>query len=268
MDEAHHYRAPAALKAINELKPILGLELTATPTSGPGDDNRFSNIIYEYDLSHALKDGLLKNPIVIGKVDFNKANYTDTTLEQLKIKDGIHIHELKKQQLKSYASLMNQRAVKPIILIIAKDTEHADALQAWIQSDECYSGKYKDKVQCVHSSLKKDEEEKMIRDLLAIEAPDNPIEIVIHVNMLKEGWDVVNLYTIIPLRKANSKILIEQSLGRGLRLPYGKRIGGLHADIDELAIISHDKFNDIINEANKPHSLLRGGKLLGKDIPT
>lgn len=49
------------------------------------------------------------------------------------------------------------------------------------------------------------------------------MEIVIHVNMLKEGWDVNNLYTIVPLRTAASKILREQMVGRGLRLPYGER---------------------------------------------
>ena len=54
---------------------------------------------------------------------------------------------------------------------------------------------------------------------------DEPTEIVIHVNMLKEGWDVTNLYTIVPLRAANARTLIEQSIGRGLRLPYGKRTG-------------------------------------------
>jgi len=54
--------------------------------------------------------------------------------------------------------------------------------------------------------------------LLTVENKDNPTEIVIHVNMLKEGWDVTNLYTIVPLRAANSKTLVEQSIGRGLRL--------------------------------------------------
>ncbi len=44
--------------------------------------------------------------------------------------------------------------------------------------------------------------------------------------MLKEGWDVSNLYTIVPLRAANAAVLIEQTIGRGLRLPFGgKRTG-------------------------------------------
>ena len=84
---------------------------------------------------------------------------------------------------------------------------------------------------------------------------DEPTEIVIHVNMLKEGWDVTNLYTIVPLRAANARMLIEQSIGRGLRLPYGKRTGV--AAVDRLNIVAHDKFQEIIDEANRPDSPIR-----------
>jgi len=77
---------------------------------------------------------------------------------------------------------------------------------------------------------------------------------VVHVNMLKEGWDVTNLYTIVPLRAANAKILIEQSIGRGLRLPYGKRTGVMA--VDRLNIVAHDRFQEIIDEANRPDSAL------------
>jgi type III restriction enzyme len=82
-----------------------------------------------------------------------------------------------------------------------------------------------------------------------VESVDEPTEIVIHVNMLKEGWDVTNLYTIVPLRAANARTLIEQSIGRGLRLPYGKRTGV--AAVDRLNIVAHDKFQEIIDEANR-----------------
>ncbi|MEZ4615379.1 MAG: hypothetical protein R2867_07680 [Caldilineaceae bacterium] len=50
-----------------------------------------------------------------------------------------------------------------------------------------------------------------MKKLLSVEDRHNPVEIVVHVNMLKEGWDVTNLYTIVPLRTANSKTLVEQS---------------------------------------------------------
>jgi type III restriction enzyme len=100
----------------------------------------------------------------------------------------------------------------------------------------------------VDSSKTGAEEDEMIERLLKVESPEEPTEIVIHVNMLKEGWDVTNLYTIVPLRAANARTLIEQSIGRGLRLPYGKRTGV--AAVDRLNIVAHDKFQEIIDEAN------------------
>jgi len=58
----------------------------------------------------------------------------------------------------------------------------------------------------------------------------------------------------VPLRAANARILIEQSIGRGLRLPYGKRTGV--TVVDRLNIVAHDKFQEIISEANKPDSAI------------
>ena len=91
--------------------------------------------------------------------------------------------------------------------------------------------------------------------MLSLEKPDNKIEIVIHVNMLKEGWDVTNLYTIVPLRASASETLTEQTIGRGLRLPYGDRTGV--DEVDRLSIVSHDKYEAIVNLANDPNSLVR-----------
>lgn len=96
--------------------------------------------------------------------------------------------------------------------------------------------------------------------LLEVEKSENPIEIVIHVNMLKEGWDVNNLYTIVPLRTAASKILREQMVGRGLRLPYGKRTGD--KDVDAVMLTAHDKFSDILQEAQKGDSIFKAGNVI------
>ena len=76
----------------------------------------------------------------------------------------------------------------------------------------------------------------------------------IHVNMLKEGWDVNNLYTSVPLRTAASKIRREQMVGRGLRLP-GERTGD--RDVDAVMLTAHDKFNDILAEAQKGDSIFK-----------
>ena len=72
MDESHRYRASAGVRAINELRPILGLELTATPQIEKGTRAEpFDNVIYSYPLSEALKDGFVKDPAVATRENFD-----------------------------------------------------------------------------------------------------------------------------------------------------------------------------------------------------
>jgi len=266
MDESHRYRASAGVKAINELKPILGLELTATPQIEKGTTTeKFKNAIYSYPLASALSDGYVKQPAVATRENFNASAYDDDSLEKLKLEDGVRVHEETKVQLEVYSRENSVKRVKPFMLVVAKDVEHANALVATLESDDFFDGAYKGKVITVHSKTTGAEKDEVVEQLLTVEDPKNPIEIVVHVNMLKEGWDVTNLYTIVPLRKADSRTLVEQSIGRGLRLPYGKRTG--NESVDRLTIVAHDKFQEIVDEANRGDWILVTGVVIGKDIP-
>jgi type III restriction enzyme len=266
MDESHRYRASAGVRAINELKPILGLELTATPQIEMGGRSEpFKNVIYAYPLATAITDGFVKEPAVATRENFDKANYTDDELELLKLEDGVRIHEHTKIELEVFARQAGKPIVKPFMLVVAQDTDHADALVERIRGDEFFEGRYKNRVITVHSALRGEEKDDTVQRLLAVEDPDEPTEIVVHVNMLKEGWDVTNLYTIVPLRAANSRTLVEQSIGRGLRLPFRRRTGV--AAVDRLTIVSHDRFQEIVDEANRPDSIIRAGVVIGRDIP-
>jgi type III restriction enzyme len=266
MDESHRYRATAGVRAINELKPILGLELTATPQIEAGaKTQQFKNIIYSYPLSNAMTDGFVKEPAVATRENFDINNYDAAGLERLKLEDGVRIHENTKVELEVYARQNETKIVKPFMLVVAQDTEHANALVKLMEDDAFFEGRYRDKVITVHSNVRGEEKDEVVQQLLTVEDPANSVEIVIHVNMLKEGWDVTNLYTIVPLRAANSRTLVEQSIGRGLRLPYGKRVGV--PAVDRLTIVSHDKFQEIVDHANDPNSIIRTGIMIGKDIP-
>jgi type III restriction enzyme len=261
MDESHRYRASAGIRAINELKPILGLELTATPFVETNKGSiQFKNVIYDYPLGKAMADGFVKEPAVVTQKNFDPTQFTPSQIEEIKLQDGVRLHENTKVELLTYARQTGTQTVKPFMLIIARDTTHAAQLIEFIKSDKFFEGRYKYKVIQVDSSKTGAEEDEMIQKLLAVESPDEPTEIVIHVNMLKEGWDVTNLYTIVPLRAANARILIEQSIGRGLRLPYGKRTGVI--TVDRLNIVAHDRFQEIIDEANKPDSVIHVTKLI------
>ncbi|MGO5160484.1 MULTISPECIES: DEAD/DEAH box helicase [unclassified Bilifractor] len=237
MDEAHHYYAPASMKAINYLKPILGLEFTATPKSP-------SNVIYSYDVARGAAEGYLKIPVVMGRS--NIAGYSQDDIEEMKIRDGLTLHEHRKTVLREYCANNELDYVKPIVLIACKDTDHAKKIRALIDSDDFMNGKYKGKVIEIHSKQTGEESEENVRLLLSIENAKNPIEIVLHVYKLKEGWDVNNLFTIIPLNAAKSDILAMQTIGRGLRLPFGEQTG--NEDLDTLDIVAHDHYRELVDE--------------------
>lgn len=256
MDESHRYRASAGVRAINELKPILGLELTATPfVEVGGNQITFQNVLYHYSLAQAMADGFVKEPAVVTQKNFRVDQVSPEALETIKLEDGIRVHENTKVHLETWARQNDKPIVKPFMLVVSRDTAHADQLQKFMESADFFSGRYAGKVIQVHSNQRGEEKEEVVQRLLAVENPDEPTEIVVHVNMLKEGWDVTNLYTIVPLRAANARTLVEQSLGRGLRLPYGKRTGD--QAVDTLHIIAHDSFQAIVDEANRGDSVLK-----------
>lgn len=261
MDESHHYRADKGMTAINELKPVLGLELTATPQVESGTKTiKFKNVVYEYPLSSAIRDGYAKIPYALTRRDISDYNLSSDDMDKMMLEDGISNHERVKERLKDYAINNGVKPVKPFVLVVCQNTQHAEKVLSYITSDDFFDGKYKNKTIIVHSNQKGSEREENVQKLLEVEKFDNPVEIVVHVNILKEGWDVNNLYTIIPLRTAASQTLREQTIGRGLRLPYGKRTG--NKDVDSLIITAHDKFEEIIREASDPNSLLKAGNII------
>lgn len=255
MDEAHRYYAPASKTAINYLNPVLGLEFTATPK------NTNKNIIFHYGLEEGAGK-FLKIPVVMGRT--NTAGYSDDDIEEMKLKDGIKLHERRKAIVYKYCIDNGLEQVKPIVLVACKDTTHAKKIKEKIDSDAFFGGRYVGKVIEIDSSTRGEETEENIQKLLTIEQNTNPVEIVLHVYKLKEGWDVNNLFTIIPLNAAKSDILALQTIGRGLRLPFGE-ITHIE-EIDTLDIVAHDHYREIIDDI-KDNPVFKKRNLDDEDIP-
>src|SRR5687767_4919288 len=118
MDESHRYRASAGVRAINELKPVLGLELTATPfvetTRGPVP---FKNVIYDYALGQAMADGFVKEPAVVTRKNFSPDGMSADEMETMKLEDGVRLHESVKVELETYARRTGNPIVKPFVLV-------------------------------------------------------------------------------------------------------------------------------------------------------
>ena len=259
MDESHRYRASAGANAIDGLKPILGLELTATPKTVGSRPAPFRNVIYNYTLGQAMADGFVKEPAVATRKDFDPRSVGEQELEQIKLEDAVHHHDHVAVELDRFHRTTRAPKVTPFILIVAADTTEAKRLREFVESEKFFKGRFKGKVAEVHSNLRGEESEDAMQRLVALEK-DGRTEIVIHVNKLKEGWDVTNLYTIVPLRASASEILTEQTLGRGLRLPFGRRVSKGGDDeftaVDRLTIIAHERFDDIVAKAREPGSIV------------
>ena len=141
MDESHHYRADRGMAAINELKPILGLELTATPQVEQGTKTvKFKNVVYEYPLSSAIKDGFTKTPYAMTRRDIADYNFSQEEMDRMMLSDGIANHERVKERLKNYAINNGVEPVKPFVLVVFKDTAHAEHVKAYISSSHFFDG--------------------------------------------------------------------------------------------------------------------------------
>ena len=104
MDESHRYRASAGVRSLNELKPLLAMELTATPfTEGTKGPVPFKNVVMDYPLAQAIEDGYVKEPAVVTQQNFDPSAHSAEQLERIKLMDGVRVHEETKVHLLTYA---------------------------------------------------------------------------------------------------------------------------------------------------------------------
>ena len=244
-DEAHHVWDEELVwyKAIADLNESAGLmcqlDFSATPKDQKG--NLFTHIITEYTLGQAIRDEIVKIP-KIAEIENIPEIETDNAAEKYRVQIDAGVNKWR-----TYFKELKKMERKPILFIMAESTRAADQVAAYLDTLKDLSGK----VLTIHTDRtgeisKKDIENarKWVRE---IDEPNNPFYAVVSVLMLREGWDVRNVKVIVPMRSltAKAKILPEQTLGRGLRRMFLDRFGFS----DELLVIEHPAFRDIIEEA-------------------
>jgi type III restriction enzyme len=230
-DEHHCYYGPAFSKAVRDLDPWLLVGLTATPAKKTPEDQ----IIFRYPLAAAIADKLVKTPVIVGRRDDRKDPTT-------KLTDGVTLLKAKKDALDGYVNAQGVESVNPVMLVVAKDIEDADEYGKILRSEEFFAGAYADTVLVVHSKAA----DEALAELAKVEEPASPFRIIISVGMLKEGWDVKNVYVIASMRSSVSEILTEQTLGRGMRLPFGAHTG--IEILDTLEVVAHERYEDLLKK--------------------
>lgn len=267
LDEGHRYGQDTAetrawAKAVSDLNPKLVIEMTATP-SNP------STVVYKYDLREALREGrYIKNVTAI--VEQRQSAVTDEEWDKHTLMEGFRRLEVKKSAVGAYVkNYPEKNIVKPIMLIAAQDTTHAAWVEEWFLSDGFF-GEVNSKILKENPMPEKLAKSKVLRvditqsedeitKILEVENTSDKTEIVINVGMLKEGWDVNNVYVIVPLRAMASVTLATQTIGRGLRLPYGSRVGDEEIDTLDVIAFGRETVQEVIEQAKQVGINVREG---------
>ncbi len=235
-DEHHCYFGEQYAGVISQLDPWTVVGLTATPDPKTPQET----IIHRYPLAAAIADKWVKTPVIVARKD-------DRTDPLTKLADGVTLLGYKKAALDAYTTEQGLPPVNPVMLVVAQNTAEADEFGAILRSSEFESGRFADAILVIHSNLTGDKKEAALAALEAVEDPDSPVRVIIAVGKLKEGWDVKNVYVIASMRASVSSVLTEQTLGRGLRLPFGRYTGV--EMLDTLEVVAHEKYEALLARA-------------------
>ncbi|MBT2515580.1 DEAD/DEAH box helicase family protein [Arthrobacter sp. ISL-30] len=237
-DEHHLYYGPKFSAAVRGLNPKALIGLTATPHKLTPPEQ----IIFRYPLAAAIAGKYVKTPVIVGRRDDRHDLLTRLT-------DGATLLEYKREVATAYCRENPEaKAVNPVMLVLARDTAEADEITGILRGEDFKGGAYAESVIQVDSSVTEKDEPAMWERLSTVEQPDSKIRIVVSVKMLKEGWDVKNVYVLLSTQPSLSDVLTEQVLGRGLRLPFG-RYTGIQM-LDTLEVLAHDRFRQLLERAN------------------
>ncbi|MEK7473445.1 MAG: DEAD/DEAH box helicase family protein [Patescibacteria group bacterium] len=261
-DEAHHIHDEkmAWFKSIqdinNRLKQKgshLALQLDVTATPKKNDGSIFVQTISDYPLVEAIHQRVVKNPVIPDGASMGKLKENQSALFSEKYRDYINLGI--EEWRKSYNEL-KPMGKKSILFIMTDDTKNCDEVAEYIGTSFAdlkgailtihtnKSGEISESV----SGKNKEELDALRKQANNIDSWESPFKVIISVLMLKEGWDVKNVTTIVGLRPfaADSKILPEQTLGRGLRRMFFGR-----NDIEEyVSVIGTPAFMEFVNSIN------------------
>ncbi len=232
-DEHHVYFNRSATQfrsAIENLDPVALIGLTATPHASTDVDS----IVYRYPLADAIADGYVKVPVLVARHDKQSDLRTQMA-------DGCALLAVKEDAMRAYTKATKQPYYQPLLFVVASSIDEANDIRGLLAGPDYLDGD--DKVLLITS----EEPDEVIAQLDTLETSGSPVKAVVSVQMLGIGWDVKNVYVIAAVRALESELLTEQILGRGLRLPFGRRTGV--PMLDTVEVLSHAAFGELLAEA-------------------
>lgn len=255
-DEAHHIHDSklAWFKSIEDIHNrllhkggALSLQLDVTATPKHNNGAIFVQTVSDYPLVEAISQNVVKHPVLPDAASRTKLVERQSSKYTEKYSDYIDLGVIEWRKAYEVHQKLDKKA---ILFVMTDDTKNCDDVAEYLE------GRYpdlKDAVLVIHtknngeiseaqSGKNKDELERLRKESNEIDSNDSKYKVIVSVLMLKEGWDVRNVTTIVGLRaySAKSNILPEQTLGRGLRKMYP---GGIE---EQVSVVGTDAFMDFV----------------------
>ena len=261
-DEAHHIHDSrmAWFKSIEDIhnrlkqkggKLALQVDTTATPKHNNGAI--FVQTVVDYPLVEAIAQNVVKHPVIPDSASRNKLTEEPSSIFSERYADYLNLGIVEWRKAHEEHQKMNKKAV---LFVMTDDTKNCDEVAEHLENTYL---ELKGAVLVIHTKKNgdiaesttgkaKEELEKLRKQANDIDNLGSPYKAIVSVLVLKEGWDVRNVTTIVGLRaySATSNILPEQTLGRGLRRMY--------PDVDaeeKLSVIGTDAFMDFVESIEK-----------------
>ncbi len=266
-DEAHHTHDEESewnecIRRLHAALPVglaAQLDFTATPRHTKGQ--LFSWTVYDYPLKQAILDNIVKRPLKgIAKGITEQKSEIASTRYQAYLAAGV-------ERWKEYRDQLAPLQRKPVLFIMMNDTAEADDVGDWLQKKypALFGG---DQLLVIHTD-RSGEVSKKDLDKARVVARDvdqgkSPVNCIVSVVMLREGWDVQSVTVIVGLRPytAKANILPEQTVGRGLRLMFRDQGVGYTERVD---VIGNKKFIEFVEQLEREEDLQLETFDLGKD---
>ena len=264
-DEAHHVHDSDLewFKAIEDLHnglvqrdSFLSLQLDVTATPRHNDGSTFVETISNYPLAEAIHQGIVKRPVIPDEASRRK-------LQEREGHDFVHRYEqyirLGVEEWRRSWELLSPTGKRPVLFLMTDDTKNCDALAEHLEV--AYPDLFGGAVLTIHTNRKGDINKGDLEDLREkardIDKPGSPYKAIVSVLMLREGWDVRSVTTIVGLRSysAKSEILPEQTVGRGLRLMYSPHEG--EEAEESVSVVGTGAFLDFVEKLRQEDVELR-----------
>ncbi len=263
-DEAHHTHDEESewnkfIRRLHDVRPMaMQLDVSATPRYSKG--SLFAWTVFDYPLKQAILDRIVKRPIKgISKIEEAKSNTASVRYRGF-LTAGV-------ERWKEYNEQLEPLKKKPILFVMMNNTEEADDIGEWLKTKypESFGG---EKLLIIHTDTKgeisKKDLDKARKTARDVDDDKSPVNAIVSVLMLREGWDVQNVTVVVGLRPytAKANILPEQTIGRGLRLMFRNMVDSYTERVD---IIGNKAFMEFVDDLEKLEDLKFDTFQIGKD---